>query len=63
MKTNESLLKGKNLYKTVVMMSLRAREISLGAKPMIETKTTNPTLIVLEEVRNGKVQYKEHKRA
>jgi len=60
-KTNESMLKNKNLYKTVVMMSLRAREISLGSKPMVDIKSTNPALIALQEVRGGKVQYKERK--
>ncbi|HRZ87780.1 MAG TPA: DNA-directed RNA polymerase subunit omega [bacterium] len=60
--TNENLLKNKNLYKTVVLTSLRAREISLGAKPLIETKNTNPTVIAMQEIQAGKVSYKEKKK-
>ncbi|MDP8263415.1 MAG: DNA-directed RNA polymerase subunit omega [Candidatus Ancaeobacter aquaticus] len=57
--TNESIIKGKsmNIYKTVVLISLRARQLAMGAKPMIETKHTNQTLIALEEIKQGKLKY------
>ena len=50
-----------NTYQMVVLASKRAKEIFMGAKPLIETNFSDPCLIAIEEIKRGKIRYKEKK--
>ena len=50
-----------NTFRMVVLASKRAKEILMGAKPLIETHNIHPCLIAIEEIKKGKVKYKEVK--
>lgn len=48
-----------NVFRLVVLASKRAKELYTGAKPYVETNSTKPCLIALEEIKAGKIRYKE----
>ena len=47
--------KVKSRYSLVVLSAKRAKQIKEGAPPLIETLSTNPLTIALEEIAAGKV--------
>ncbi len=51
----------RNTFRMVILASRRAKEILMGDKPLIETANVHPCLIALEEIKKGKVKYKEAK--
>lgn len=50
-----------NIFRMTVLASKRAKEILMGGKPLVDTQNTHPCLIAIEEIRKGKVKYKETK--
>ena len=50
-----------NKYLLTMMIAKRAKELSNGAKPLVETKYRRPIRIALEEIEAGKVYLKEEK--
>ena len=48
-----------NRYLLTTIIAKRAKQLLAGAKPLIKTKSKNPTTIALEEVKEGKVFLKE----
>ncbi len=55
---DELLDKAGSVYKLVILAARRAIELSDGAQKLVQTKQTKPTMIALEEIRQGKVSYK-----
>ncbi len=47
-----------NRYLLAMLVAKRAKQISSGAKPLLKSKSKNPIVIALEEVKQGKVSYK-----
>ena len=59
--TNEEYLKKtKNDFMLTVLVTRRVRELSRGARPLIETKLTSPVEIAFEEIKQGKVEIKSN---
>ena len=48
-----------NKYLLAMMVAKRAKELTHGAKPLVESKHRKPTMIALEEIKAGKVYLKE----
>ena len=48
----------KNRYLLTMMVAERAKQLSVGAKPLIKTKSKNPIAIALQEIKAGKVYLK-----
>jgi DNA-directed RNA polymerase subunit omega len=46
-----------NRYSLVVLAAKRAKQIKEGAPPLIDTHSTNPLTIALEEIAAGKINY------
>ena len=44
-----------NRFELALAATYRARQLSLGASPMIETNKDKPTVIALREIASGKV--------
>lgn len=61
---NDLLTKEKNsTYKTVVLASRRALELSAGSGKLIEASpNAKLTSIAIQEIRDGKITYKESKK-
>lgn len=54
----EDVLKeGDSKYTLVMLISKRARQIIDGKEPLIETDSTKPVTIAIEEIVDGKVTY------
>jgi len=47
-----------NRYLLAMLVAKRAKQISLGAKPMVKSKSKKPIVIALEEIKQGKVSYR-----
>jgi len=47
-----------NKYLLVMMVANRAKELTKGAKPLVKSKSKQPTTIALEEIKAGKVYLK-----
>ena len=45
-------------YALVVLAAKRAKQLKEGSRPRLATDSTNPLTIALEEIAEGKVQYK-----
>ena len=45
-------------YALVILAAKRAKQIKEGSRPRIPTESTNPLTIALEEIAEGKVQYR-----
>ncbi len=59
--TNEEYLKKtKNDFMLTVLVSRRVRELSRGARPLIETQLKSPVEIAFEEIKQGKVEIKSN---
>ncbi len=56
---NQKLLPIDSKYRLVIIAAQRAKQIQKGAKPRVnlDPRKTKPTVIALEEVKQGKVQY------
>jgi DNA-directed RNA polymerase omega subunit len=50
-----------NKYLLAIMVAKRAKELSGGVKPLVESKHRKPVMIALEEIKAGKVFIKEKK--
>ncbi len=55
---NELSKLGDSRYTLVMLSAKRAREIVDGAEPLIETESTKPISIAIEEVLHGKIKYR-----
>lgn len=44
-------------YALVVLAAKRAKQLKEGARPLIETRSTNPLTIALEEIATGSLKY------
>ncbi|MCF6466436.1 DNA-directed RNA polymerase subunit omega [Clostridium sp. Cult2] len=44
-------------YTLVMLTAKRSRQIVDGAKPLIETSSTKPVSIAIEEIMEGKIRY------
>lgn len=49
---------GDSRYTLVMLAAKRSRELVEGAKPLIETNSTKPVSIAIEEIIEGKITYK-----
>ena len=47
----------KNKYTLVMLTAKRSRQLVEGEKPLIETESTKPVSIAIEEIINGKINY------
>jgi DNA-directed RNA polymerase subunit omega len=45
-------------YALVVLAAKRAKQLKEGARPLIDTPSTNPLTIALEEIARGQLKYK-----
>jgi DNA-directed RNA polymerase subunit omega len=53
-----NLLKnGESKYTLVMVTAKRARQIIDGAQPLVETSSSKPVTIALEELLEGKIKY------
>lgn len=48
---------GDSRYTLVMLASKRARQIVEGSKPLVETESTRPVSIAIEEISEGKIGY------
>ncbi|QQY78726.1 DNA-directed RNA polymerase subunit omega [Keratinibaculum paraultunense] len=55
---NELSKLGDSRYTLVMLAAKRAREIVDGAKPLIETESTKPISIAIEEMLQEKIKYR-----
>ena len=44
-------------YRFIIVAAKRARQLQGGARPVLPTSSKTPTIIAMEEVRRGLVQY------
>ncbi|HXG16470.1 MAG TPA: DNA-directed RNA polymerase subunit omega [Calidithermus sp.] len=54
----QALTRISNRYLLVVLAAKRARQINRGAPPRVETRYRKPTSVALEEISQGKVEYR-----
>lgn len=50
-------------YSLAMLVSGRARELVAGAEPLIDTETTKPVSVALEEILEGAVSFADQKEA
>ena len=55
----ELLFKVPSVYKLVILASRRAFDINSGAPKLISTKQPKASLIALEEIKAGRVTYRD----
>lgn len=55
---NELSNHGDSRYTLVMLAAKRARQLVEGANPLIETNSTKPVSIAIEEVIEGKITYR-----
>lgn len=55
---NHLLQDGESKYTLVMVVSKRARQIVDGSKSLVETNSLKPVTIALEELLEGKLEYK-----
>lgn len=48
-------------YTLVVAAAKRAREITEGAQSLVESESTKPVTVALEEIENDKIKYERTK--
>ena len=51
--SEEAVIKAGNRYDLVLAATARARQLKKGDKPKIQTKSTDPRIIALEEIEAG----------
>lgn len=49
----------KNKYLLAMLVGKRAKQLIAGAKPLIKTKHKKPVAIAMEEMKEGKIYFKE----
>lgn len=54
---NELSKLGDSRYTLVMLAAKRSRQLVEGAKPLIETTSTKPVSIAIEEIIEGKITY------
>jgi DNA-directed RNA polymerase subunit omega len=54
---NELSKLGDSRYTLVMLASKRSRQLVEGAKPLIDTTSTKPVSIAIEEIVEGKITY------
>lgn len=52
------LQEGDNRYTLVMLTAKRARQIVEGSEALVETESTKPVTIAIEEIVQGKIKYK-----
>lgn len=57
--SNKQILKeeGDSKYTMVMVVAKRARQIVDGSEPLVETKSSKPVTIALEELLEDKIEY------
>lgn len=55
------LKKVDNRYTLIVLTAKRSRELIDGAKPLIDTDSTKPVTIAINEINQGKITYESGK--
>jgi len=58
---NHVLKEGDSKYTLVLLAAKRARSIIDGSDPLIETDSSKPVTIAIEEILDGKVTYENPK--
>ena len=53
----DSLEKVDTVYRLVILASKRAKHLDNGSPPLVETSAKKSTLIALDEIAAGKVEY------
>ncbi|MBC8588638.1 DNA-directed RNA polymerase subunit omega [Paratissierella segnis] len=54
---SDLLKNGESKYTLVMVAAKRARQIIDGSKPLVETSSSKPVTIALEELIEGKIEY------
>lgn len=49
----------KSVYRFIIVAAKRARQLQSGARSFLPTTTKKPTVVAMEEVRRGLVQYED----
>ena len=49
----------KSVYRFIIVAAKRARQLQSGARSFLPTTTKKPTVLAMEEVRRGLVQYED----
>ena len=55
----ELLKKAKNRYELVIATSKRARQIAMGDEPLTKVKEESPVTLAVNEIAEGKEQWKQ----
>lgn len=50
-----------NRYTEIMVVSQRARQLIDGAEPVLESSSTKPVTIAIEELRAGKIDWEHHR--
>lgn len=50
-----------NKYTLAILAAKRAREIMTGSEPLVDSKSTKPVTIALEEIAQKKITYQRRK--
>ncbi len=48
-----------SVYRFIIVAAKRARQLQAGARSFLPTSTKKPTVLAMEEVRRGLVQYED----
>lgn len=56
---NNFLNNGESKYTLVMVAAKRARQIIDGSKPLVETSSSKPVTIALEELVEGKLEFEK----
>jgi DNA-directed RNA polymerase subunit omega len=51
--------KEQSTYRYIIVAAKRARQLQAGARPFLPTTSKKPTVIAMEEVRRGLIQYED----
>lgn len=54
----EHKLEGESRYTLVMVAAKRARQLVEGDEPKVDTKASKPVTIALDEIAEGKIDYK-----
>lgn len=54
---NNPSTKGESRYTLVMIVAKRARQIIDGSKPLVETNSSKPVTIAIEELLQDKIEY------
>jgi DNA-directed RNA polymerase subunit omega len=51
--------KEQSTYRFIIVAAKRARQLQSGGRPFLPTTSKKPTVIAMEEVRRGLIQYED----